>query len=78
MILYYYRISENTFITHDGYVQLGFYNTKIEDFLIKTSVKYIETYWIPDIFTKRYKRTNYQHHLNSASIGTKDDEHLRH
>jgi hypothetical protein len=34
---------------------------------------YIETYWMPDVFSHRYKRNNYQKHMKKASIGTKDE-----
>lgn len=72
MTLYVTKIDDNTLITHDGYVQLGCFKMKLEDFLQKVKVEYIETHWIPDSFAKRYKRANYQKHLNYASIGTKD------
>lgn len=73
MTFYYYVLDENTFITHDGYMQLGFHRMSLNEFLDKTDVKYIETHWVPDVFTKRYKRANYQKHLQSASIGTKTE-----
>jgi hypothetical protein len=73
MTLYVVEIEKNKLITHDGEVQIGVYHMSLKDFLEKTKVDYIETYWIPDIFSQRYKRINYQHHLKSASIGTKDD-----
>jgi hypothetical protein len=76
-MLYYHKVNEKTIITHDGYVQLGIFFMTEEEFLAKVSVDYTETYWIPDVFCKRYKRANYQKHLKKASIGTKDDEHLR-
>lgn len=71
MTLYVYQMSETTLITHDGHIQLGMYNMTMEQFLSKTEINYIETYWVPDIFTQRYKRANYQKLLQSASIGTK-------
>lgn len=73
MLLYYYILNENTFITHDGHIQLGIHNMCIQEFLKNTQVTYIETYWVPDVFSQRYKRVNYQKHLKSASIGTKDE-----
>jgi hypothetical protein len=77
MTLYFYQLDEDTIITHDGYCQLGIYlKMSKEKFLSMVKVEYIEVYWIPDIFTKRYKRTNYQKLLKQASVGTKDDEHL--
>lgn len=72
MSLYVYQLNETTLITHDGNVQLGLFHMSLEKFFSMVKVEYIETYWIPDVFTKRYKRANYQKHLNCASIGTKD------
>lgn len=74
MCLYVCQIEENVLITHDGEFQLGFHKISLEEFLKNAKVKYQETYWIPDIVSKRYKKTNYQKHLKSASIGTKIDE----
>ena len=71
MTLYVVQIRENTLITHDGEVQLGVYLTSMDNFLKNSNCQYVETYWLPDIFSRRYKRVNYQKHLKSASIGTK-------
>jgi hypothetical protein len=73
MTLYVVEIEKNTLITHDGEVQLGMYNMSITQFLEKVSVEYVKTYWLPDTFSQRYKRVNFQKHLNLASIGTKND-----
>jgi hypothetical protein len=73
MTLYVVEIEDNTLITHDGEVQLGVFHMSINEFLQKSSAEYIETYWLPDTFSHRYKRLNYQKHLNHVSIGTKDD-----
>ena len=73
MTLYIYELNENTLITHDGYMQLGIHNMKLEEFLNKAQVEYTQTYWVPDVFTKRYKRAKYQKHLQAASIGTKNE-----
>lgn len=70
---YVYQMNDTTLITHDGYVQLGMFNMRLEEFLSKVQVEYTETYWVPDTFSKRYKRANYQKHLQSASIGTKTE-----
>jgi hypothetical protein len=74
MTLYVVQVKENTLITHDGEVQLGVFFMSIGEFLKKASVEYTETYWLPDTFSHRYKRLNYQKHLNQASIGTKDND----
>jgi hypothetical protein len=73
MTLYVVEIGENKLITHDGEVQLGVFFTSMRQFLEEAKADYTETYWIPDTFSHRYKRNNYQKHLNHASIGTKDD-----
>jgi hypothetical protein len=73
MTLYVVKVSENILITHDGEVQLGLYNTTLENFMSMTKEEYIETYWTPDTFSQRYKRNNYQKHLRKASIGSKDE-----
>ena len=72
MPLYYYVLDENTIITHDGYLQLGLFLMNEETFLSSVKVNYQKVYWIPDTFSKRYKRVNFQNHLRAASIGTKD------
>lgn len=61
-MLYYYIVNENTAITHDGYVQLGVIHD-LEFFLKNVKTPYQETYWLPDSFENRYKRVNYQRHL---------------
>ena len=63
LMLYYYRLDDNNFITHDGYCQLGIFHD-LDFFLQNAKVEYLETYWLPDVFSKRYKRINYQTHLN--------------
>lgn len=61
-MLYYYKLDEFNFITHDGYCQLGIFHD-LDFFLKNIKVNYQETYWLPDIFECRYKRINYQVHL---------------
>ena len=73
MTLYFVKVNENMLITHDGEVQLGLYNTTLENFMSMTKEEYTETYWMPDTFSQRYKRNNYQKHLREASIGSKDE-----
>jgi hypothetical protein len=73
MTLYVVEVEENKLITHDGEVQLGMFSMTMRQFLERAGAEYTETYWLPDTFSHRYKRVNYQKHLNHASIGTKDD-----
>lgn len=72
MTLYVHQLKENVLVTHDGYCQLGLYYMSLKQFMSMAKVKYIESYWLPDTFSNRYKRINYQRHLNAASIGTKE------
>ncbi len=71
MTFFVVELEENKLLTHDGEVQLGIFNMSLESFMSMTKVKYQETYWIPDVAGNRYKRVNYQKHINAASIGTK-------
>jgi hypothetical protein len=73
MTLYVVEVAENKLITHDGEVQLGMFSMTMRQFLEKVGAEYTETYWLPDTYSHRYKRINYQKHLNQASIGTKND-----
>lgn len=70
---YVYVLNEHTLITHDGHIQLGIYHMTLEEFMSKVLVEYTETYWMPDTFSNRYKRANYQKLLTKVSTGTKDN-----
>tara|TARA_Y100000816_G_C26017698_1_gene532322 strand:+ start:796 stop:1074 length:279 start_codon:yes stop_codon:yes gene_type:complete len=60
--LYIYRHNHHC-ITHDGYMQLGIHSHSLERHLeLCPSINWIETYWLPDIFSKRYKRASFQTH----------------
>lgn len=72
-MLYYYKVNDDTFITHDGYVQLGICHN-LEYFLANVKVEYIETHWIPDTFNNRYKRLNYQVHLQQQALIVKEEK----
>jgi hypothetical protein len=61
-MLYYYKLDDHNYITHDGHCQLGIIHD-IEFFLNNVKVEYQETYWLPDTFNNRYKRINFQRHL---------------
>jgi hypothetical protein len=48
-------------ITHDGYIQLGCFTHSLKDhYRLNPTIEWIETYWIPDNFSKRYKRVSLQ------------------
>jgi hypothetical protein len=72
MTLYVYRQDKKILITHDGYVQLGIYFMSLKKFYSLAKKEYIKTYWLPDTFKNRYKRLNYQKHLNFS----KNNEYL--
>ena len=62
--LYVYQ-SDGCLITHDGHVQLGCHKMTMEQFMSydRGHIRYLETYWLPDIFGRRYQRANYQAHM---------------
>ena len=62
--LYVYQ-SDDCLITHDGHVQLGCHKMTMEQFMSydRGHIRYLETYWLPDIFGRRYQRANYQAHM---------------
>ncbi len=44
-------------------MQLGIHSHSLERHLeLCPSINWIETYWLPDIFAKRYKRASFQTH----------------
>ncbi len=62
--LYVYQ-ADDCLITHDGHVQLGCHKMTMEQFMSyeRGHIRYLETYWLPDVFGKRYQRANYQAHM---------------
>ena len=62
--LYVYQ-ADGCLITHDGHVQLGCHKMTMEQFMSydRGHIRYLETYWLPDVFGKRYQRANYQAHM---------------
>ena len=65
-MLYVVPISENHILTHDGVSQLGSFHCSLEWFTEHVQVEYQITYWVPDVYTNRYPRSNYQRHLLAA------------
>ena len=59
---------DDCLITHDGHVQIGCHKMSMEQFRSydRGHICYVETYWIPDPFGKRYKRSNFQAHERVA------------
>ena len=61
--LYIYRREFNC-VTHDGYIQIGFFNHTVEEHIrLNSTINWVETYWIPDVFKHRYKRPSMQAHM---------------
>ena len=65
--LYVYQ-AEECLITHDGHVQIGCHKMTMEQFMSydRGHIRYLETYWLPDVFANRYQRANYQAHMTVA------------
>lgn len=65
--LYLYRFAEDSCILHDGYIQTGIMPHSIERHIeLNPKIKWVETYWLPDIFKNRYKRASLQAHERTA------------
>jgi len=61
--LYLYRNDESSCISHDGHIQLGYFNHSIEKHIeLNPLVRWVETYWKPDVFGVRYLRAGFQAH----------------
>lgn len=69
--LYVYRSGANC-VTHDGYIQIGWFPHTVEQHVEKNpTIDWLETYWLPDIFANRYKRPSMQSHIRvSGEKGT--------
>ncbi len=68
-----YVVQEDGYlITHDGHVQLGCHKISMEEFLSmdRGHIRYVEVHWMPDPFSKRYQRANFQSHKKAS--GEKD------
>jgi hypothetical protein len=60
MILYLYK-SDSGCISHDEYIQLGSFPHSVEEHIkLNPTIEWIETYWVPDCFGMRYKRSSFQ------------------
>ena len=65
-MIYVCEMDVNHLITHDGHVQLGSLHCTLEWFLEKVEVPVTVVHWIPDSFSCRYPRVNYQRHMEVA------------
>jgi len=61
MTLYLHEDDENHCTTHDGYIQIGsFPHSSEEHMRLNPEIEWVETYWVPDCFGMRYKRSSFQ------------------
>ena len=61
-------------ITHDGHVQMGFFRHSLETHLrMNAETNWQVTYWMPDPFSVRYKRVNFQHTMKANEGSPKTD-----
>ena len=70
--LYLYRLGDRC-ISHDGHIQLGIYSHSVERHLeLCPTINWVETYWLPDVFSSRYKRASLQAHerMNAGKAHT--------
>mgnify|MGYP001168029334 CR=1 FL=1 len=68
--LYIYRNGDRC-ITHDGYIQIGSISHSVEKhYEMCPDINWIETYWLPDVFSMRYKRATFQ--ATARKAGGKD------
>ena len=59
--LYIVDIGNGECVTHDGYIQIGIFNHSVEKHLeLNPAIDWQVTYWMPDVFTNRYKRISFQ------------------
>ena len=48
-------------MSHDGYIQLGIFDHSVQKHMeLNPTLNWVETYWHPDVFSKRYKRATFQ------------------
>ena len=60
--LYLYRLGDRC-VSHDGHIQLGIFNNTIEEHMsLNPTINWVETYWLPDVFSCRYPRATMQAH----------------
>ena len=59
--LYLHSLDEHSCISHDGYIQLGIFDHSVERHMeLNPTLNWVETYWYPDVFSRRYKRATFQ------------------
>ena len=64
-------------ITHDGHVQMGIFRHSLETHLrLNPDIDWQVTYWMPDTFSIRYKRINFQHTMKANEGSPRTDNAL--
>ena len=60
-VLHIQPLSENSCLTHDGYIQIGFFSHSMERHIeLNPTIDWRESYWAADIFRDRYPRVTWQ------------------
>ena len=72
--LFLVDIGDGKCITHDGYIQMGIFNHSVEKHIeLCPDINWQVTYWMPDPFSIRYKRVNYQHTMKANEGSPRTD-----
>lgn len=72
--LYLHSLSQYSCISHDGYIQLGIFDHSIQKHIeLNPTIRWVETYWYPDVFSRRYKRVTFQKTVKANEGSPKTD-----
>jgi hypothetical protein len=72
--LFIKALTEDSCLTHDGIMQLGYHNHSVEKHkTLNPEIDWQEVYWAPDVFAKRYKSVSFQKHLKCNEGSPKTD-----
>ncbi len=78
--LFLVDIGEGRCVMHDGYIQLGIFSHSVEKHIEMSNaicgddpIDWQVTYWMPDPFCIRYKRTNFQKTMKANEGSPKTD-----
>ena len=78
--LFLVDIGDGRCVMHDGYIQLGIFSHSVERHIELSNaicgdnpIYWQVTYWMPDPFCMRYKRSNFQHTMKANEGSAKTD-----
>ena len=78
--LFLVDVGDDKCVMHDGYIQLGIFSHSAQrhvemsnDICGDDPIDWQVTYWMPDPFSDRYKRVNYQHTMKANEGSPKTD-----